>query len=246
MTPTGERLQKVLARAGVASRRAAEGLIVDGRVTVNGVRVTELGSRVDPDRDEIRVDGRAVISETPVYYALHKPPSVVTTMSDPEGRPSVGDLAKEIDERVVPVGRLDWDAEGLLLLTNDGALVHRLTHPRFGVRRTYDAKVRGVPDDAVLETLRAGVRLEDGMVRPVSVERSGKAKRNTWIRVVVAEGRPHLVKRLFKAVGHPVQRLRRVAYGPVELGRLPAGEIRTLTAAEVRALRDATRGGGER
>ena len=182
---------------------------------MNGKVVTELGTRVHPGRDEVRVDGKAILAEEPVYYAFHKPPKMITSLSDPEGRPCVGDLAREVDERIFPVGRLDWDAEGLLLLTNDGALANRLTHPRYGVPRTYDAKVRGAPSEAVLEALRAGVRLEDGMARPESVERVGRAKKNTWVRVVVAEGRPHLVKRLLEAVGHPVQRLRRVAYGGV-------------------------------
>ncbi len=242
MTETGERLQKVLARAGVASRRAAEQLIVAGRVSVNGKLVTELGTRVHPGRDEVRVDGKAILAEEPVYYALHKPPKMITSLSDPEGRPCVGDLAREVDERIFPVGRLDWDAEGLLLLTNDGALANRLTHPRYGVPRTYDAKVRGAPSEAVLEALRAGVRLEDGMARPESVERVGRAKKNTWVRVVVAEGRPHLVKRLLEAVGHPVQRLRRVAYGGVLLERLEPGELRPLTAAEVRVLEASAKG----
>lgn len=242
MTATGERLQKVLARAGVASRRAAEQLIVAGRVSVNGEVVTELGTRVDPGRDVVRVDDKAVLAEMPVYYAFHKPPKMITSLKDPEGRPCVGDAVKAVDARVFPVGRLDWDAEGLLLLTNDGALANRLTHPRYGVRRTYDAKVRGTPSEAVVAALAVGVRLEDGLARPESVDVVGRAKKNTWVRVTVTEGRPHLVKRLLAAVGHPVQRLRRIAYGGVELGDLEAGQMRPLTTAEVRTLQGAGKG----
>lgn len=235
-TGEGERLQKVLARAGVASRRAAEQLILAGRVEVNGKKVRVLGTKVGP-KDEVRVDGRRILQEEPAWYVLHKPPEMVTTLSDPEGRPCVGDVTREIPERVFPVGRLDWDAEGVLLLTNDGELANRLTHPRYEVPRVYDAKVRGEPDEATLERLRAGVRLEDGHARPRSVEVVGHARRNTWLRLTVTEGRPHLVKRLCAAVGHPVQRLRRVEYAGIGLGSLEPGEVRPLNAAEIKALK---------
>lgn len=235
----GERLQKVLARAGVASRRRAEKLIAEGRVRVNGHRVTEPGTRVDPEFSHIEVDGEPVGLETRVYYALNKPPEVVTTLDDPQGRPTVGDLLKEIPERVFPVGRLDYDAEGLILITNDGGLAHRLTHPRFQVSRTYDAKVKGQPSEAELDRLREGVRLEDGAARPLSVEVVGQARRNTWVRVVLTEGRQHLVKRLFEHIGHPVQRLRRIEYGPVKLENLALGATRPLQKGEVSSLRRA-------
>jgi 23S rRNA pseudouridine2605 synthase len=239
----GERLQKVLARAGVASRRRAESLIAEGRVTVDGKTVTEPGTRVDPARHTVAVDGRPIEREGKVYLLLHKPPGMVTTLSDPEGRPTVGDLVKNVPERVFPVGRLDYDAEGVLLLTNDGELANRLTHPRFGVRRTYDAKVRGVPVEATLDRLRAGIRLEDGHAKPLSVEVAGRATRNTWVRLAVAEGRPHLVKRLFEAVGHPVQRLRRVDYAGLTVDELAPGEMRPLLPNEVAILQDALASG---
>ncbi|MFW6369390.1 MAG: pseudouridine synthase [Myxococcota bacterium] len=235
----GERLQKVLARAGVASRRQSEEMIAQGRVKVDGRLVTELGSRVDPETSRIEVDGRLLSLEERVYYVLNKPPGVVTTLDDPEGRPSVGSLLAEIPERVYPVGRLDYDAEGVLIVTNDGELANRLMHPRYRVRRTYDAKVRGVPSEATLDRLREGVKLEDGPARPLSVDVVGKARRNTWVRLEVAEGRPHLIKRLLEAVGHPVQRLRRVEYASITVDDLPPGGLRLLSRSEVIGLRDA-------
>lgn len=236
--PGPERLQKVIARAGVASRRAAEQLILDGQVRVNGEVVRTLGTRVSVE-DVVQVEGRTLARESHVYFLLNKPAGVVTTLSDPEGRRCVGDLTREIPERVFPVGRLDYDAEGLIILTNDGDLANQLTHPRYEVERTYDAKVKGVPSEETIEQLRAGLRLGDGMARPRSVTKVGKARVNTWYRIVVTEGRPHLIKRLWDAVGHPVQRLRRVAFGGLELGKIEPGEIRALTVAEVSGLRKA-------
>ena len=236
-----ERLQKVLARAGVASRRKAEELIASGHVQVNGKTVTELGTRVDAAKDSVRVDGKLVADiEDRVYYVLFKPAGCVTTLSDPEGRPTVRDQVRGIRERIYPVGRLDYDAEGALLLTNDGELAHRLMHPKFGAQRTYLAKVKGEPTPKVIEQLRAGVRLEDGMATPISAELVAHAERNTWIRLVVAEGRPHLVKRLCEAVGHPVQRLFRADYAGIGVNGMMAGEWRELTSAEVRQLKALT------
>lgn len=237
-----ERIQKILARAGVASRRAAERLILEGRVQVNGKVVRELGSRADPETDRISVDGEPVarVSED-VHLMLYKPPSVVTTLSDPEGRRSVGDLLRSLKVRVFPVGRLDYDAEGALLLTNDGDLAHKLAHPRWGVPRTYRVKVRGFPSEETLERMRKGVRLEDGMARASRVEEERKTAKNTWIRLEVREGRHHLVKRLCEAVGHPVERLIRLDYGGVGIGKMSAGEIRFLSEGEVRKLRAAVR-----
>jgi 23S rRNA pseudouridine2605 synthase len=241
-----ERLQKVLARAGVASRRKAEEYIAAGRVEVNGKRVTELGSRVDAARDTIRVDGRLVADiEERVYYVLFKPAGCVTTLKDPEGRPTVRDYMRTIHERVYPVGRLDYDAEGALLLTNDGDLAHRLMHPKFGARRTYLAKVKGEPNAAVIDRLQKGVRLEDGIARPLEAALVSHTEKNTWIRLVVAEGRPHLVKRLCEAVGHPVQRLFRASYAGVTVDGMMPGELRTLSAAEVRQLRARLLTGGK-
>lgn len=241
-----ERLQKVLARAGVASRRKAEELITGGRVEVNGRRVTELGTRVDTGRDAIRVDGRLVadIAER-IYYVLYKPIGCVTTLSDPEGRPSLAEFVRRLPERVYPVGRLDYDAEGAVILTNDGELAHRLMHPRFGARRTYLAKVRGSPPAAALARMTEGVRLEDGMARALEAQVVSRALRNTWIRLVLAEGRPHLVKRLCEAVEHPVQRLYRPDYAGVSVEGMGPGELRELSASEVRRLRSAVEGGGQ-
>lgn len=235
-----ERLQKILSRAGVSSRRAAEELILAGRVEVNGRVVTELGTRADPRRDVIRVDDRVIAEpEDLVYYVLYKPERVVTTLSDPEGRATVGDLVRRLRTRVYPVGRLDYDAEGVLLLTNDGDLAHKLTHPRWGVKRTYLAKVKGEPSDATLERLLAGVRLEDGMARALEATFEKRTQRNSWIRLVVSEGRHHLIKRLCEAVGHPVLRLYRHDYAGITAAGLRPGEFRELTAREVQALRKA-------
>lgn len=232
-----ERLQKVLARAGIASRRKAEELILEGRVEIDGRKVRELGVKVDPARQMIRVDGALVADIADrVYYVLFKPSGCVTTLNDPEGRPSIEDYVHKLPERVFPVGRLDYDAEGAVILTNDGELAHRLMHPRFGAQRTYLAKVKGHVAPAVIEKLREGVRLEDGMAKPVTAELVSRAIRNTWIRLVLTEGRPHLVKRLCEAVGHPVQRLYRSDYAGVSVDGMMAGELRELSNVELRAL----------
>ncbi|HZX43730.1 MAG TPA: pseudouridine synthase, partial [Myxococcaceae bacterium] len=231
-----ERLQKFLARAGVASRRHAEGLITAGRVNVNNQPVTELGTKVEPT-DLVTVDGRLVTApESSSWYLLHKPPGVVTTLSDPEGRPTVAGLLQGVEQRVFPVGRLDWDAEGALLLTNDGAAAHRLLHPSFEVPREYLAKVKGTPTDETLARLVEGVRLEDGPARALRAERFETTERNTWLHLQVGEGRPHLVKRLCAAVGHPVLRLFRPAQAGVSVAGLQPGELRPLTPDEVQRV----------
>ncbi|WP_375759404.1 pseudouridine synthase [Corallococcus exercitus] len=238
-----ERLQKYLARAGVASRRHAEELITSGRVGVNNETVTELGSRVEPGVDLVTVDGKLVTPpEESSYYLLYKPVGVVTTLSDPQGRPTVASYVEETGRRLFPVGRLDYDAEGALLFTDDGALAHKLTHPSFQVPRSYLAKVKGVPDMPTLEKLRGGVRLEDGMATPVSVDIFEKAERNTWLKIVVAEGRPHLIKRLCAAVGHPVVRLFRPNYAGVGVEGLRPGELRPLKVSEVHQLTEVAEG----
>ncbi len=235
-----ERLQKILSRAGISSRRTAEALILEGRVQVNGHVVQELGTKADPNKDVIRVDN-AVIAEPEalVYYVMYKPERVVTTLDDPEGRDSVGDLIRRTKAKVYPVGRLDYDAEGTLLLTNDGDLAHKLTHPRWGVRRIYLAKVKGVPSEAALAQLREGVRLEDGLAVALEATFERQTPRNTWIRLVLAEGRHHLVKRLCEAVGHPVVRLFRSDYAGIGVGGMQPGDIRSLTSQEVQILRRA-------
>jgi pseudouridine synthase len=237
------RLHKLLADAGVASRRAAERLIAAGRVRVNGVVVVEPGTHADPERDAVEVDGRPLPEAGPKrYLLLHKPPGFLTTREDPRGRPCVFDLVPDTGVRLHSVGRLDFDAEGLLLLTNDGALTYRLTHPRHGVRRVYHVLVEGRVEPSVLEALRRGVVLEDG---PARVERARRLRAGGeglhWIELGLAEGRYREVKRLCRAVGLTVRRLRRVAFGPLELGRLEAGQWRELASGEVARLASAGR-----
>src|SRR5438128_9879378 len=235
---SAERLQKILAHAGVASRRKAEELIEAGHVSVNGKVVRELGSKADLDQDLIQVDGRTIReTQDKVYYVLYKPAGCVTTLSDPENRPTIKKYLEEIPERVYPVGRLDYDVEGALIVTNDGDLAHLLMHPRFGVRRTYLAKVHGVPKEEQIEKLLKGVRLEDGRARALEAELHSRTPKNTWVRVVVAEGRQHMVKRLMEAVGAPVQKLFRADYGGIGVAGMAPGEVRELTKAEVQYLR---------
>jgi 23S rRNA pseudouridine2605 synthase len=231
-----ERLQRILARAGYGSRRACEVLIVEGRVTLNGT-VATLGDRADPVEDEVRVDGLEVNLDPNVkYYALHKPPGVVTTMRDPQGRPDIRGFLPE-GPRVFPVGRLDRDTEGLLLLTNDGDLANALTHPRFGVEKEYLAEVEGVPTPKHIGQLRRGVELEDGDAVAKNARVAGRSGDRGAVRLVMTEGRKREVRRLLAAVGLPVTRLVRVRVGPIRLGGLPPGERRELTHDEVVALR---------
>ncbi len=234
---TGERLQKVLARAGFGSRRTAEALIADGRVTVNG-DVARLGRRVDPDHDAIAVDGvRAVVRADLVYYLLNKPPQVVTTAHDPQGRRTVLDLVPD-EPRVFPVGRLDYDTEGLLVLTNDGELANLLAHPRHGVDKEYLAEVEGSPSPAAIRSLREGIDLDDGRTAPAEariVQVRGSAG-TTAIEIVVHEGRNRIVRRMCEAIGHPVVRLVRTRIGSLADVRLAPGSWRPLAQGEVRAL----------
>jgi 23S rRNA pseudouridine2605 synthase len=231
------RLHKLIAQAGVASRRAAEKLIQEGRVAVNGQTVTELGVQVDPETDEVRVDGRHLQrSELKVYLLFYKPKKCVTTLSDPQGRRTIVDFVAEINARVFPVGRLDYDAEGLLLLTNDGALANHLQHPRYEVPKVYEVKVVGHPGEGALQRLRTGVELEEGKTAPAGVEVLGLLPRACWLRIVLRQGWNRQIKRMCLAVGHEVVKIKRVAYGPLTLGRLTPGSLRPLTAAEVRAL----------
>ena len=229
--PAGERLQKILAQAGLGSRRACEELIAAGRVTVNGTLAT-LGTRADPEVDAIEVDGARVgVREGLVHYLLNKPAGVVTTAADPQGRPTVVDLVPP-EPRVYPVGRLDADTEGLLVLTNDGELAHRLTHPSFGVDKEYLADVEGTPSRGALRRLREGVTLDDGPTAPAKVSLVGDHS----LRITIHEGRNRQVRRMCAAVGHPVRRLVRTRFGPLADRRLAPGQARALTQAEVRAL----------
>jgi 23S rRNA pseudouridine2605 synthase len=232
-----ERLQRLLARAGYGSRRSSEELIVQGRVTLNGT-VATLGDRADPVEDEVRVDGLEVNLDPNVkYFAFHKPAGVVTTMRDPQGRPDIRAFVPEDGPRIFPVGRLDRDTEGLLLLTNDGDLANALTHPRFGVEKEYLAEVEGVPTPKHVGQLRRGVELEDGHARAKSARAAGRSGDRGAVRLVMTEGRKREVRRLLAAVGLPVTRLVRLRVGAVRLGGLPPGELRELTHDEVIALR---------
>jgi 23S rRNA pseudouridine2605 synthase len=234
-----ERLQRALARAGYGSRRTCEELISAGRVRLNGA-VATLGDKVEPGTDEVLVDGRGVNLDPDVrYYALHKPAGILTTMSDPQGRPDIRPLLPEDGARVFPVGRLDRDTEGLLILTNDGDLANRLMHPRFGVEKEYLAEVEGAPTTKQLARVRSGVDLEDGRARAASVRVVGRSGERTALRVVMTEGRKREVRRLLAAVGLPVVRLVRTRVGPVHLGQLAAGAHRELTHDEVVGLADA-------
>jgi 23S rRNA pseudouridine2605 synthase len=231
-----ERLQKVLAAAGVGSRRACEELIAAGRVTVDG-RVARLGDKVDPAAAEIYVDGqRVVVDSRLVYLAMNKPRGVVSTMADERGRAALVDYVGDLEQRVYHVGRLDADSEGLLLLTNDGTLAHRLTHPSYGVAKTYRCEVPGPVPRAVGRRLTAGVELEDGPARADSFRIIDAFGRTALIEIVLHEGRRHIVRRMLAEVGHPVMRLVRTAIGPIRLGDLRPGRTRRLSNAEVTAL----------
>ncbi|MGE0295308.1 pseudouridine synthase [Pseudonocardia sp.] len=233
----GVRLQKVLAQAGIASRRAAEQLIAAGRVSVDGRVVREMGRRIDPETAVVHVDGsRVVLREDVVHLALNKPRGMLSTMSDDRGRPCVGDVVEGRVERLFHVGRLDADTEGLLLLTNDGELGHRLMHPSFEVTKTYVAEVAGQLPRDLGKRLRAGVELEDGPVAVDSFRLVDSAAGRSMVELVLHEGRKHVVRRLMDEVGHPVLRLVRTAIGEVRLGNQRPGRLRPLTRAEVGSL----------
>jgi 23S rRNA pseudouridine2605 synthase len=232
---TGERLQKVLARAGLGSRRVCEELIADERVTVDG-EIAVLGRRVDPEHDRIEVDGvRVLATDDLVHYLCNKPAGTVTTAADTHGRPTVVELVPD-EPRVFPVGRLDLDTEGLIILTNDGELTQLLTHPSHGVVKTYLAEVDGEPSPGTLRRLREGVELDDGMTAPARVTLVQQHKRSAAVEIGIHEGRNRQVRRMFESVGHPVKRLVRTRIGPLADRSLAPGEWRVLTAAEVRSL----------
>jgi len=231
------RLQKFLAMAGIASRRACETLILDGRVQVNGKIVKELGIKVDPDVDEVRVDGEICrIKMKPVYIIMNKPKGVLTTVKDPFGRPTIIDLLAGVKERVFPVGRLDKDTEGLLIITNDGELSYKLTHPKHQIDKTYIAKVMGVPDEKDIRRLRKGIFLEDGKTAPAKV-RILKKGRNAVLEIIIHEGRKRQVRRMCEAIGHPVLSLRRTRIGNLTLRGLAPGGWRYMTEEEVNYLK---------
>jgi len=232
-----ERVQKILSAAGISSRRAAEKMILDGRISVNGEVVKELGTKADPDRDEIRVDGSLISTEiSRVYIMLNKPRGYVTTLKDPEGRPIVRDLLRDVDERVFPVGRLDYDSEGLLILTNDGDFAQKLQHPRFKIPKRYLVKVRGSVAAKDMAAVEKGVKLEDGMFKPLEFKLEGRNPKSTWVYVTINEGRNRVIRRFFEELGHPVARLVRVSIGEIGLGDLKEGEYRHLKKWEISKL----------
>ncbi len=232
-----ERLQKILSGAGVASRREAEGIIAAGRVAVNGTVVTELGSKADPDKDRITLDGKPVRPKTEkIYILLYKPSGYMTTLKDPEGRPVVTDLLKGIGERVYPVGRLDYNTEGLLLLTNDGDWANRLMHPRHEVEKEYLVKVRGRVSPEQVRRLASGVELDDGKTAPARVQVVHESERNSRLSITIHEGRYRQVRRMCEAVSLAVASLKRVRYGFLDLGDMRPGEFRRLTTEEMRRL----------
>lgn len=238
-----ERLQKILAAAGVASRREAEKIILEGRVKVNGKKITELGSKFDASTCRITVDGKAIAEEKKVYYAFYKPRGVVTTMNDPQGRKSIAQFVEGLPERVFPVGRLDYNTEGLLLLTNDGELAQALMHPSHEVNKTYVVKVPGIVRDDKFDMLRVGVKLEDGLTAPANVNlRTYDHERNfTIFDITIHEGRNRQVRRMCDFIGFPVRELRRIKMGPIKLEGIGKGKLRELSPSELKELRKAAK-----
>jgi len=236
---TAERLQKVLAGAGVASRRKAEEIVAAGRVRVNGAIVTEMGVKVDPRRDRIEVDGRAIAAEKFVTVILNKPRSVVSTVRDPEGRPTVAELVRDVGARMFPVGRLDWATSGALLMTNDGDLAFSLTHPKFGVEKTYHVKLQGTIGEEVLDAWRKGVRLDDGAVtRPAqAVFRVEASEGGSWIQITIKEGRNRQIRRMAEASGVVVTKLKRISFAGISIEGVPIGTYRELTEKELARLK---------
>ena len=237
-----ERLQKIIAHAGFASRREAETMIREGRVTLNGRVVTELGTKADPGSDHIKVDGKLITRAEPHrYILLYKPKEVMTTLDDPQGRRTVLDLIRGIRERIYPVGRLDYHSEGLVLLTNDGDLAYKVSHPTHGSIKTYNVKVRGIPEERLVDKLRRGITIEGKRTLPCDIERIRTTGRNeeegnSWFEVKLREGRTQQIRKMFQAVGHPVAKLRRVAIGPIVDPKLAPAEWRELTDREVKML----------
>jgi len=232
-----ERIQKIIAQAGVASRRTAEKMVSEGRITINGERIAEPGAKADPERDEIRIDGRLIaVATSKVYLLLNKPRGYVTTLDDPQHRPIVTHLLSGIQERVFPVGRLDYDSEGLLLLTNDGAFAQRLQHPRYQVPKTYQVKVEGHLSGHEMRLLAEGIPLEDGLFKPLQATLERKSAKSCWVTLTLAEGRNRVIRRALATLGHPVVRLIRVGLSDLLLGDLKPGAYRHLTGKEVARL----------
>ena len=232
------RLNKIIADAGIASRRAADQLILEGRVSVDGEVITELGNKFDPEICDIKVDGESLsISKSKTYLAFHKPVGVISTMSDPEGRSNLGDFFKDRKDRLYHVGRLDKDSEGLILLTNDGELAHRATHPSYGLEKRYLVEIEGEFNKQLSDQLLQGVRLEDGLARAVKVIHARAVSRNHhWVEITIHEGRYHIIRRLIESLGLKVLRLIRLDFGPISLGDMKPGRHRILNSQEMTNL----------
>ncbi len=233
-----ERLQKIIAQAGIASRRAAEELILAGRVRLNGRVVTELGTQADPRTDKVEVDGKRLVAEAPVYFVFHKPKNVVSTLSDPEGRPTVAEYLKLAGTRVYPVGRLDFSTSGVLLATNDGELANALLHPKKDVPKTYVVKVRGLMSDEDLDRWRRGVDLEDGRTLPAKAKMLRHEDDKTWFEITIREGRNQQIRRMGEATGFFVMRLARTSFAGIDHEGLRPGQLRRMTAQELKALQE--------
>lgn len=235
-----ERLQKFMSRAGIASRRESEKFIQEGRVTVNGKVVTELGLKIDGGKDKILVDGKQIRAEEKVYFLLNKPRGVITSAKDERGRKTVVDLLAGENMRLYPVGRLDYNTEGALLLTNDGALTNQLIHPKYKINKTYQAKVKGIPAEEELDRLRAGVKLEDGPAAPafVRLKEADRDGNTALLEITIHEGRNRQVRRMCEAIGYPVKSLKRISFASLTLAGLKRGCYRSLTEAEVEQLRN--------
>jgi 23S rRNA pseudouridine2605 synthase len=234
-----ERIQKILARCGVASRRNAEELIVQGRVTVNG-KTASLGMKADSDKDHIKVNGKLIKKhESTVLIMFNKPHKCITSMHDPQGRPTVKDFLKGVKTRVYPVGRLDYDAEGLVLLTNTGEFANAIMHPKKKIPKTYCVKIKGVLEEKQIQKLERGIKLEDGITAPAKIKKLRKEKVNSWVDITIHEGRKHQVKRMFEKVGHPVLKLKRTKIDGLSIGSLPVGRYRYLIPEEIKRLKAA-------
>jgi len=232
-----KRLQKILSEIGIASRRRAEELIIEGRVTVNG-RIAILGMKADPDRDHVKFDGKLIARPEPkVYLILNKPRSVVTSLRDPEGRPTIKDYLKGVKYRVFPVGRLDYDSEGLLLLTNDGDFAQAILHPSKKIAKSYLVKVKGSPEEEDIKNLRVGIKLEDGITAPAKLQKIRSTENNIWLEITIHEGRKRQIRRMLEQIGHPVLKLKRIRINGIELGNLKPGEYRYLKPEEISKIK---------
>lgn len=240
MIPVEQRIQKIIAGCGIASRRAAEQMMRDGRVSVNGRIITQPGAKADDERDEIRVDGGLISRDavSRVYLILNKPKGYVVTLKDPQNRPIVTDLLRDVPERLFPVGRLDYDSEGLLLMTNDGEFSYKVQHPAFKTPKTYMVKVRGNLTKSEIEAIRKGAMLEDGSFKPIWVAMEKSNKKSCWVELTILEGRNRVIRRFFDSIGHPVARLIRTSIGDLGLGELETGEYRYMQKKEVKSLLD--------